>query len=330
MKKNQSYLSHRKGINSLNSIPCPFILLICCYLLQADSIHAQSFTPSSLLSSDAAPKLNIQKVDTVRPYPNLTGLWYWEGRPIGRTDVIRNGNIAIYLQQTGANLTGQLIQINSPQRKYEYNARPVTGPLVKYDALVEGTIYGKETSSGNLLFFLRRIQTDGKHMALFTGVISSDSSNIDGWFVNTWDEGGKGIFVMRRADTSLIKSDEADRSKIEQLTKQFEKDLINKDSLALLQLYLTPGTPVTNKGKDRIQTQSASDFVVALTRRKNKVSETFHEKAIDVDGSTATLSAQYHWSVEGVLKDKGQVRWLLVKVGDDWKIVHHLWMPLKQ
>lgn len=321
-------------INIINFISCRLVLLLTCYLFQPEYIWAQSLATSGLSDTPTEQDLNKVIGDTLKTYPNLTGLWYWEGRPIGATNVIRNGQIAIYLEQKGANLTGQLIQISSPLRKYDYNVRPLNGPLTKYEALVEGTIYGRETSSGNLLILLRRIQTDGKHMALFTGVIAADTSNIDGWFVNTWDKGGKGIFVMRRAEplekSTLDKSSEADHRNILKLTKQFENSLTVKDSTGLLKLYLTPETQVTNKSKGQVKSQSAADFVVALTRRKNKVSETLHEKVINIDGATATLSAQYHWSVEGTLKDKGLVTWLLVKVGDDWKIAHHFWAPLKQ
>ena len=264
--------------------------------------------------------------------PQLAGLWTWEGRPLNQVTT-RNGRILLELTQKGSALSGKLAQINAPIGPGDFSDIPTTFPTT-YDADIEGHFDCENTENPKTILYLKRTQLHSKEIAYFTGNVSDDHLSVEGHFANTWGDGYRGWFVMKKLqicnnNNAQIEpahtEAEKDRRQILELLTSFEREMLNKKEKDLLDLYLSADTAVHSwTGQTHERCSTAAVFVKQILSYP-AASERYDQIIINVKGGFATGSARFHWLEDGTRTGGGEMAWCFMKTVSGWKISHQVW-----
>ncbi len=278
----------------------------------------------------------------------LSGRWIWEGRPRnnqGRTQ--NNGVLMIDINQINQNIIGDFYQFINPGR-YASNRSffkivnineefpvPTNDAELNCHANSNGKIFGPFKANNNKLALIERIQKSGNHLALFTGNILENGKTIEGHFVNTWNDGGKGWLVLRKLSNftkdkgivyePYIENLDADRNAILKIADIYEKNIKEKNRDGLSSIYHSDVVISNITKKDNIKDQSSDEFIDGIVGIDNEISETLYRKMVRVNGNIASLTAYYDWFNDDVKGHSGSIIYLLVKTNNGWKVIHKNW-----
>ncbi|ETW97208.1 MAG: hypothetical protein ETSY1_23570 [Candidatus Entotheonella factor] len=121
--------------------------------------------------------------------PDIGGTWILYGKPQqeGQTG---SGQVEVTIRQHGTDLTGHMVQKIDP-----WTQAPPADPEATRASLI-GRIYVSETQPATLIEIVR-LNEQNDFKAIFTGIVSPDSREINGHVVNS--RGNLGSIRMEKA-----------------------------------------------------------------------------------------------------------------------------------